>query len=297
MSTTMAARVGQYNPNPKNAAILDWLYEKIQALPYDAIVRYAFYRVLQQYSGEKGSYGWFKDLLSKARKSQYKGWRPWTLPDDTREIVKLGSGYRSPRDWVMSMLDRSCILTKRESQDEIVIVAFEAAAMHRQFEYYARPYYVDLVPFHGDYGIDAKWKFAEYIKDLRTWYPGKFVRVLYFGDYDKKGRKIPESAFRDVEIWAAEQGVPADGWSWEWIGLNKEHVSKYNLPENFEKPGEYQWESLDDPQAKEIITSALDKYVDSNKNAEIERREEAITKKWKEAAEQFVSNLDLGEDE
>jgi hypothetical protein len=294
---TMAARVGKWKPNKKNEEILDWLYAKIHALPYDAIVRYAFYRVLQQYSGEKGSYGWFKDLLSKARKSQYKEWRPWTLPDDTREILRNGSGYDTPAEWVRSFLNYQCFLDKHSEQREIVIVAFEAAAMHRQFEYYAKPYYVDLVPFHGDYGIDAKWKFAQYIKNLRSWYPEKFIRILYFGDYDKKGRKIPESAFRDVELWAAEQGVQRSAWSWEWIGLTKEHVARYSLPENFEKPGEYQWESLDDPQAREIITSALDRYVDKEKNKDVERREKSITEKWKEAAEVFLENLDLEGDE
>lgn len=295
MSVTMAARVGKWKPNKKNEEILDWLYTKIQALPYDAIVRYAFYRVLQQYSGEKGSYGWFKDLLSKARKSQYKDWRPWTLPDDTREILYNGAGYDSPAEWVRSFLDHQCVLDKHSEQREIVIVAFEAAAMHRQFEYYSKPYYVDLVPFHGDYGIDAKWKFAQYIKNLTSWYPGKFIRILYFGDYDRKGRKIPESAFKDVELWATEQGVPRSAWSWEWIGLTKEHVAMYSLPENFEKPGEYQWESLDDPQAREIITSALDRYVDKERIADIGRRERSITEKWKEAAEQFIENLNLEE--
>lgn len=69
----------------------------------------------------------------------------------------------------------------------------------------------------------------------------------------------------------------------------------YSLPENFEKPGEYQWESLDDPQAREIITSALDRYVDKERIADIGRRERSITEKWKEAAEQFIENLNLEE--
>lgn len=297
MSTSMASRVGKWTPVSRNEERLDWIFRKIQALPYKVTMRYAFYRVMQEFGGEKGGYGWFKDLLSKARKSFYKEWRPWTLPDDNREITSHGAGYDSPEEWVNSLLDTRCILDKYAAQDEIVLVAFEAEAMHRQFEYYTRPYYVDLIPFKGDFGIDAKWKLAEYIKDLQTWYPGKFIRILYFGDFDTKGRKIPRSAFRDVKIWAEMQGVPDEAWTWEWVGLTMAHVQKYNLPDNPDKPGEYQWESLDDPDAKEIITGALDQFVDRTTNEKIEQAQEKITERWKQAAKDFIDSLDLDERE
>ena len=38
-------------------------------------------------------------------------------------------------------------------------------------------------------------------------------------------------------------------------------MQKYGVPENPDKPGQYQWEALEDWQAQEIITGALGDYA------------------------------------
>ena len=77
-----------------------------------------------------------------------------------------------------------------------------------------------------------------------------FPRVLYFGDYDDKGFMIPEAVKDCLETWGSNV-------SWKRIGLTKEQVEKYDLPENPDRKGRYQWEALPDEGAEEIISSAL----------------------------------------
>lgn len=45
-------------------------------------------------------------------------------------------------------------------------------------------------------------------------------------------------------------------------GLTVEQARRYGLPENFERPGQWQWEALSDAQAREIIQGALELYLD-----------------------------------
>jgi hypothetical protein len=45
-------------------------------------------------------------------------------------------------------------------------------------------------------------------------------------------------------------------------GLTVEQARRYALPENFERPGQWQWEALSDVQAREIIEGALKQRLD-----------------------------------
>jgi hypothetical protein len=45
--------------------------------------------------------------------------------------------------------------------------------------------------------------------------------------------------------------------------LTLEQAKTFNLPENPERPGQFQWESLSDEQAASLIVPALEKYVQS----------------------------------
>lgn len=45
-------------------------------------------------------------------------------------------------------------------------------------------------------------------------------------------------------------------------GLTVEQTRRYALPENFERPGQWQWEALSDAQAREVIQGALERFLD-----------------------------------
>jgi len=56
-------------------------------------------------------------------------------------------------------------------------------------------------------------------------------------------------------------------------GLNLDQVNLYNVPENPEKPGDYQWEALSDQAAREIITGSIGQYLRQDAIMEIELQE------------------------
>ena len=133
--------------------------------------------------------------------------------------------------------------------DRYVVIGFEARAMVEQFTHYTEG--INLFPFGGDAHIEPKWKIAKHFEAAFGWY-GKPMQFLYFGDRDDKGEEIFDAAIKDIQEWCEH---PID---FQWCGLTKEHVKEFDLPENPEakKPGQYQWEALTDPQAKQIISSA-----------------------------------------
>lgn len=254
--------------------MLNWCLEKIKELPYSVTIRYIFYRATQERGLKKEDYNNFKKWTSRARHNFWNGWRPDTLVDETREIAIRGGGYNTPKEWFDSFKDRECIIDKRPKQNKIIIICFEAEAMKKQFNYYTSGYYVSTVPFKGDHTIEPKWRLAKWIEQLSETY-NKPVKILYFGDLDDKGRKIPESAFRDIRTWCS---VPFE---YERIGLNPEHVEKWSIPENPEKPG-YQWEALEDHAAGELIQTALNNNINLEAIKQDESIEGIATKKWRE---------------
>jgi len=272
-----------YKPTPEIAEILNRCLERVKALPYQVTLRWLFYRIMGEKAFGKKKYKDFKGWTSKARKKFWNGWRPDTLPDDTREIHYRGGGHANPEDWVKSFLDKECRMEKFSTQQRITLVCFEAEAMYRQFEYYARPYYVSLIPFRGDTGIEHKWRIAKLIESLGSY--GKPITVLYFGDLDTKGRKIPGSAFKDIRAWCSAS------FEYHWVGLTASQVRKYHLPDNPERPGQYQWEALEDKDAGDLITSVLDQYVDLVSIRAVERREGTATRRWQELLRESVDRF------
>jgi hypothetical protein len=132
---------------------------------------------------------------------------------------------------------------------------------------------ISLIPFGGDYTIEPKWRVA---KKLERWYDEYRlpIVILYFGDCDRKGRKIPESAFRDIHKWCSAPFEVRP------CGLTLEQAQQYNLPENPERLGQYQWEALDDPQAAQIILNALDQVWSRRSIRELEKQEKQDAEKW-----------------
>ena len=81
------------------------------------------------------------------------------------------------------------------------------------------------------------------------------VIVLYFGDLDEGGEVISEVVERDVNTFCS---VPFD---FVRCGINEDQVAHYGVPENPDKPGQYQWEALPDAAAREIIHISMEPYV------------------------------------
>lgn len=268
-----------YKPTKKSGEILGKAIQHILSVPYAVSLRWVFYRLLQDglYS-KKGDYNKWKALSSAARKNFYGSWAPDTLVDDTREILRRNGGYLGEdhlrQDYLDNLIEDNPVrLDHFFEQEKYVFICFEARAMADQFRYYTKR--INLVPFGGDPSIPLKWELAKSIEHWEERYE-KDVIILYFGDYDPKGEQIYKSAMNDVSIWC---DVP---FSIFHCGLSYEQAVKYNVPENPEKPGEYQWEALDDTGAAEIINEAIKKYVDVKLIDEIEGREIELTEEFRE---------------
>jgi len=246
-----------YTPSPKTRAILEKAMEHIDSVPYAVSARWLFYRLLQDgiYTNKEAYKNKFLAAISKARKAFYNGWKPDTLTDETRKPIYRGTGHNSVTEW-MEALKRGgfcCNLNLWARQKNYVEIWFEAAAMQQQFEHYTEN--ITLRPFRGDPSIDYKGQIADYLKMKAQIYRRPIV-ILYFGDLDPKGVQIPESAMADIRKWS--------GTKIEFVrcGLNPGQPEQFNIPENFEKPGTYQWEALDDAAAEHLITEAIKPWVD-----------------------------------
>lgn len=274
-----------YEPKPKTAAMLNFALTKVKALPYKVSARYAFYRIVQGFAGyKKGDYGKFLQLTAKARKGFWSGWNPETFVDDTRSILKEYGliSYASPIAWFESMADRSPYLEIADHFDVLPLVMFEAKAMVRQFQYYLNPYRVPLCAFGGDPSIHYKWSIAKFIEKLEKKWPDKTIRVLYFGDYDRKGEKIPEWAIRDIRKWCSAE------FEFTRVGINKEHIRQFDIEDSPNEPGKYQWEALDDFAAKELILGSIKEVWDLDVVKKLKRTERKAGKIWNDVVKDAI---------
>jgi hypothetical protein len=121
-----------------------------------------------------------------------------------------------------------------------------------------------LRPFAGAPSIPYKYQAAQDIEAHARRY-GLPIVILYFGDYDQAGLTIPATAVSDVREWCAVDFDVVRG------GLNEGDAERLGIPENFEKPGQYQWEALPDRAARELITTAIAPFVDVDIIADTQR--------------------------
>lgn len=226
-----------WSPREATIDLLDRAMAHVESVPYKVSIRWLFYALLQDGTfSRKQDYFALKGVLSKARKAFYGGWAPDTLVDDTRQAAYSGQGWTKPSDWLGEYIAaQECLLDAWRGQDNYVEICFEAKAMMAQFQYYTRN--VILRPFGGDYSIAAKWEMAKEIESRWERLDRPNVVILYFGDLDPKGMQIPESAECDIREWCHAP------FQWIRCGLNPGDEDRYNLPENIDRPGAYQWEA------------------------------------------------------
>lgn len=259
-----------YTPRGKTAEILDRAYQLINSVPYQVSARWLFYRLLQEgyYSTKQDYANKFLKAVSAARHAFYKNWRPDTLADETRESITGGDGWQDANAWLRAVAKAKCQLGKWYSQDTYLECWYEARAMTDQFRHYTK--HVTLRPMGGQPSIPYKWQAAKDIERAAREY-GNPVVILYFGDLDRAGETISEVIERDISAWC---DVP-----FEFVrcGLTEEQVQRYNVPENIEHPGAYQWEALTDEGARDIITANIDRYLRHGAIEQIEEREAEVT--------------------
>ncbi len=268
----------QWEPQAKSVAILNRGLEFVESVSYKVSLRWLFYRLLQQgfYRGKSDYETKMKGLFSDARKNFWNGWRPDTLADETRQEISQKGIFRDESDFFSAMEENlHCSLDEWYQQLNYVEVFFEAKAMTDQFRHLI-PEHITLVPFGGDASIPYKWKIAKRFEEAYKKYQPESLIALYFGDLDEKGKKIPQSAFIDIQKWCK---YPI---SLKICGLNETQVEEFGLLENPDKQGEYQWEALSDVQAREIILSAVEKYIDHEAFDENKNEEDRITEKIQE---------------
>lgn len=269
--------LGDWKPRKKNANILNLAMKHIQSVNYKVSIRWVFYRLLQAgiYS-KKSDYTILVQLTSKARHTGWNGWHPLILSDDTREMIENDiCGYEPDPDMEeeFDVVEGMTIDDKEELQEQLdnfecdytyridpfyyldsfCCVMFEARAMVGQFQAYTEG--LTLCPFGGFPSIPYKYKIAKYLEAQAEKY-GVPVTVLYFGDLDDTGEVIFNQAKENISAWA---DCEVD---FIRCGLTDEQVSQYDIPENPEKPGEYQWEALSDEGAEEIIQGSIREYFD-----------------------------------
>ena len=296
-----------YKPREKAVAdLLDFAWTHVRSVDYTVTARWLFYRMLQDgLLSTKADYKRFLGYLSKARKRFYKGWRPWTLADDTRsaylssrrgwyDLSLRGGGFATPADWREALAtEANCVLERWDGQPVYVEVWFEASAMQAQFLHHVNEN-VPLLSFKGDVSIPAKWAAAKRLYERWKLLGRPELRVLYFGDLDDKGLMIPESARRDVEAFLMrlvdmDPGVAPRtkewlmfSWGFQRVGLTPDQARDYRVPENPERPGSYQWEAIPDAGAAEII-GEVDTFLDFDAFDQVVAAEDVATREMREA--------------
>lgn len=280
----------EQGPEKRYSKIMDRALELVQSVPYNVTLRWLFYNLWQEgwYSFQKPTpkasaktraYDNFSRLLARMLHSSPEFLERWQieLADDRRDPIHRTAGFRTAEEWLDHLRGEiECNIDKMIGQDVYLMVAFEAEAMQSQFEYYTEPYGVSLWPFSGMASIPYKKRLARHIE----WAYSRFglpVIVLYFGDYDEAGLTIPEASFRHIRKWCK---CKFDAFR---AGLNQDHVQRYNIPEDPERPGKFQWEAVADIPAKEIITGAIDSLLRHDAIRTIEIEESEMTGKAREA--------------
>ncbi len=290
-----------YNPSMPVARVLKLALDEVNAVPYAVTARWVFYRLLQAaVLDKKGDYKRLLSYLSKARKQWYGGWQPDTLTDDSRSALVRGGGFMDGAGWARALAERSsCNLDRWPSQKVYVEIWFEAAAMSAQFAFYANDN-IPLLAFHGDISIPAKWDAATRL--VRRWRQMHApIHVMYYGDLDEKGIQIPLSARDDVvqmmvdafyriagrDEYERDRLALLQDFSFTRIGLNDDQIAQYDIQENPERPGTYQWEGVPDDAAQELIGVA-NEAVDLDAFDSVSRREDAVTDQFRAYMEDFT---------
>jgi len=272
---------------PRTAEILNTAMDHLNSVPYKVSLRWLFYRLYQDgFYRTKDDYdNKWEYVCARARHTNWNGWRPDTLDDETREIIHRTHGMADIEEALAQMPDRlagdiDLSIDHFYRQDHYVELWYEARAMTGQFRHYTDK--IDLVPMGGQPSIPYKWDVAKHLEWKRTKYE-KSIIILYFGDEDLAGHEIETDIEQDTKKWCK---IP---FKIKWCGLTEAQAKKYGIPHSYEKKG-YQWEALTDEAASEIIRYSLDEYIDRAVIKEAEKERVEQEEHWSEIVCEAVEN-------
>ncbi len=271
--------------DPRTQEILNAALAHVNSVPYKVSLRWVFYRLYQDgLYRTKEDYDKLDYICSRARHTNWNGWSPEILADETREVIKRTYGYPDIGQALAEMPDRlagdiDLSIDHFYRQDRYVELWYEARAMTGQFRHYTDK--IDLIPLGGMSSIPYKWNIAKGLEWKRTKYE-KPIIILYFGDEDLAGHGIKEDVEEDARKWSAAE------FEIVWCGLTEAQAERYGVPHSYEKQG-YQWEALDDEAASEIIRDSLDRYIDRAVIEEAGRETEEQEDHWSERVREAVS--------
>jgi len=142
---------------------------------------------------------------------------------------------------------------------------------------------INLVPMGGSTSISFKWELAKRMEEKWLQYE-KPITILYFGDEDLAGHEIERTISRDVRHWSkAEFNIVR-------CGLTEDQIAKYGVPISYEGKG-YQWEALEDAQAKEIIKESISKYINLRLVHDVKIESYELRERIDEAIDEMVEDL------
>jgi len=274
-------------PDPKTQEILNTALAHVESVSYKVSLRWVFYRLYQEgYYSTKEGYNKFEYLASRARHTRWNGWKPDTLADETREIIRRIYGYPDMEEALEEMPDDlasniDLAIDHFYKQDHYVEIWYEARAMTGQFRHYTAK--IDLIPLGGMSSIPYKYQIAKGLEWKRQKYQ-KPIKILYFGDEDLAGHIIKSDVEEDVKKWSE-----AD-FEIVWAGLTKEQAEKYSIPHSVEKQG-FQWEALDDESASEIIRESLDRFIDREIIKEVEKEADEQEEYWADLVRKAIDEI------
>lgn len=265
-----------YTPRGKNKAILDVARSHIESVSYPVTLRWCFYRLLQQgyYSSKSDYKSKWQPLASSARRNHYQDWWiPSTFVDDGRSIIITASGQATASEAIQAAKDRArrysyVDLDHFFHQKATIVWMFEAQGMVGQFRKYAPE--CDLIPLSGDPSFPLKQDIANHLSLLVERY-SRPVTVLYAGDYDAGGLRIPKTTMLDVAEWS---DCPYDI-RFQRVGIIPEQADKYGVHQA--PDGTIQWEALSDDAAGRLITSAMGRFIDCGLISRMYNASEKVT--------------------
>jgi len=270
-------------PGEQARRLIDAAYSASKSVPYEVNLRWVFYRLWQagtlayvnatpKLPKKVNAYVRLKSVCTKA--VHFGILSPDWVIDDTRSMYGR-SGESSIDAWLEELMESECEVDWWSTQSVYLMIAFEADAMRSQFEYYTEEFACRMWPMRGDPSNAYKLRIAKVVDGASRTY-GLPVVILYFGDLDEKGLTIPEAAFRDIHAWST-----ADLKVYR-VGLNPGDEERFNMPDIPGKPGCYQWEALEDEQARELIEGSVMEFLDWEKMGELKVEESKTTDRVQE---------------
>lgn len=300
-----------WNPREKYRmylnAITDLLGEEKRTVRdvYYALEATGFEAELNQY-GHKFAYKFVKRAVKKGRRHGYID--PELIVDTSRSAENKPTGYASPEAFLESRIENAWRQYAEDpwgTLDTHVEVWLEKQSLASVFAPICREYNVRLEATRGDWSDSKVYEATHRLVDRIA--DGDDVRVLYFGDYNPSGYHAPVSvqetmsyygidlSFRDpdsdskrnyFDIWplpgAAEFGGDNGTLAFERVGINTEHINRFDLPEN-PNPSETDKDRQLRERFRAQVSDGNDTNVELNALKEFEREyleslvEDAIT--------------------